>query len=80
MVAIYRSFQMPPESLNYLFALARTGYGSEFFSDFGKVTKIGIKRQNIINVHFFLLFLESILGGESTLGVCEIGQKVKIFR
>ena len=43
MVAIYRSFQMPPESLNYLFALARTGYRSEFFSDFGKVTKISFQ-------------------------------------
>jgi len=43
MVAIYRSFQMPPESLNYLFALAKTGYRSEFFSDFGKVTTIGFQ-------------------------------------
>ena len=34
---------MPPESLNYLFALARTGYRSECFSDFGKVTKISIQ-------------------------------------
>ena len=72
---------MPPESLNYLFALARTGYRSEFFSDFGKVTKIGIQTSKNHKCSFFVFgFLESTLGGESTLGVCEIDQRVKIFR
>ena len=44
---------MPPESLNYLFALARTGYRSEFFSDFGKVTTIGIQTSIKKNLIFF---------------------------
>ena len=71
---------MPPESLNYLFALARTGYRSEFFSNFGKVTKLSIQTSITKNVIFFFAFLESTLGGESTLGVCGIAQRVKIFR
>ena len=70
---------MPPESLNYLFALARTGYRSEFFSDFGKLTKIIIQTSKRVKCDFFFGFLESTLGGESTLGVCEIHQRVKIF-
>ena len=84
MVAIYRSFQMPPESLNYLFALARTGYRSEFFSDFGKVTTISFQTLKKIKMFFFFLFffalLESVLGGESTLGVFEIDQTIEICR
>ena len=71
---------MPPESLNYLFALARTGYRSEFFSDFGKVTTIGFQTLKNHKCIFFFAFLESTLGGESTLGVSEIGQRIKIFR
>ena len=53
-------------------------------SNFGKMATIGIQTSknhkcNFIFL-FFFAFLESTLGGESTLGVCEIGQKVKIFR
>ena len=47
---------MPPESLNYIFALARTGYRSEFFCDFGKVTKIGIQTSIKKNLIFLLFF------------------------
>ena len=80
---MYRSFQTPPESINYLFALARTSSQSEFFSDFGKVTKISIQTSknhkcNFIFL-FFFAFLESTLGGKSTLGVCVIAQRVKLF-
>ena len=73
---------MLPESLNYLLALARTGYRSEFFWDFDKVTKISIQTSitKNLNFFFFFAFLESTLGGESTLGVCGIAQSVKIFR
>ena len=78
---MYHSFQTPPESINYLFALARTSSQSEFFSDFGKVRKTSIQTSITKNLNFFFFaFLESTLGGESTLGVCGIAQRVKIFR
>ena len=51
---------MPPESLNYLFALARTGYRSEFFSDFGKVTTIGIQKSIKKKSDFFFLLFWSL--------------------
>ena len=71
---------MPAESLNYLFALARTGYRSEFFSDFGKVRKTSIQT-SITKIGFFVLLFWSLHWvGESTLGVCGIAQRVKIFR
>ena len=71
---------MPPESVNYLFALARTGYRSEFFSDFGKVTKISFQTLKIINAIFLFCFFGIYTGRESTLGVSEIGQTIEIFR
>ena len=74
---MYRSFQTPPESINYLFALARTSSQSEFFSDFGKVRKTCIQTSITKNLIFFA-FLESTLGGKSTLGVCVIAQTIEI--
>ena len=53
---MYHSFQTPPESINYLFALARTSSQSEFFSDFGKVTKISIQTSKNHKCNFFLFF------------------------
>ena len=71
---------MPPESLDYLFALARTGYRSEFFSDFGKVTIISFQTLKNHKCNFFFAFLESTLGGKSTLGVCGFAQTIEICR
>ena len=51
--------------------------------NFGKVRKTSIQTsitKKIIFFCFFFAFLESTLGGESTLGVCGIAQRVKIFR
>ena len=79
---MYRSFQTPPEYLIDLFALARMSSQSEFFSDFGKVTTIGFQtlKNHKCKIYFIFAFLESTLGGESTLGVCEIGQTIEICR
>ena len=48
--------------------------------NFGKMATIGIQTSKNHKYAFFFGFLESTLGGESTLGVCEIDQRVKIFR
>ena len=53
---MYHSFQTPPESINYLFALARTSSQSEFFSDFGKVRKTSIQTSITKNLNFFCFF------------------------
>ena len=44
--------------------------------NFGKMTTIGIQTSKKVKCDFFF---ESTLGGESTLGVCGMGQRVKIF-
>ena len=49
--------------------------------NFGKMATIGIQTSKNHKCSFFFFgFLESTLGWESTLGVCEIDQRVKIFR
>ena len=48
--------------------------------NFGKVTKISIQTSITKNLIFFFAFLESTLGGESTLGVCGIAQTIEICR
>ena len=46
--------------------------------NFGKITTIGIQTSVTKNVIFFFAFLESTLGGKSTLGVCAIAQTIEI--
>ena len=52
--------------------------------NFGKVRKTSTQTSKNHKCDFFIFyffaFLESTLGGESTLGVCGIAQRVKIFR
>ena len=47
--------------------------------NFGKMATIGIQTSITKNVIFFFAFLESTLGGKSTLGVCGFAQRVKLF-
>ena len=46
--------------------------------NFGKMATIGIQTSITKDLIFFFAFLESTLGGKSTLGVCGFAQTIEI--